>query len=118
MSRYISSKNQKVVIVSVSVVLFFALVAVVESIISNHSANNSYASEPNSGPFYIEENGRTYQYEIKIFGKLPNAATPMSFYVYTDNANLSFAEVSRALISQQHTDYDFYISEVPIGKSD
>ena len=73
----------------------------------------------NEGNYYIEETGKTYQYEIKMSGTLPNAANPSSFYVYTDDANLSFEKLSQRLLSsQKRPELDFYISADQIAKVD
>lgn len=116
MSRFNLSKNQKTILVPVLAVLLLVLVCVVGCFVSNHWTNSSHANNPNSGPFYIADADRTYQYELQMVGTLPNAAAPISLYVYTDDPNLSFAEFRQALLSSQHTDFDFYVSEVPIGK--
>ena len=69
------------------------------------------------GNYYIEEVGKGYQYEIKMFGTLPNSTNPISFYVYTDDANLSFEELTQALLSSQtRPELDFYISSYQIEK--
>lgn len=105
----------KVIIISISIFLFLVLVCITGCIIFAHWADETNAENRNPGVYYIEEIDRTYQYELKMFGTLPNATTPISFYVYTDNANLSFSEVSKVLTSSQSTsNYDFYISEDPI----
>ena len=49
-----------------------------------------------------------------MYGKLPNATNPVSFYVYSNDPYLSFSELSQWLISSQLHDRDFYISENPI----
>ncbi len=71
-----------------------------------------------TGGYYIDEIEKSYQYELKMSGTLPNAANPISFYVYTDDPDLSFSEVSQAFLSSQKTDLDFYISEYQIEKAD
>lgn len=71
------------------------------------------------GNYYIDEIGKSYQYELKISGTLPNSTAPITFYVYTDDANLSFEEISQVLLSsKERPELHFYISADPIEKAD
>ena len=97
--------------------LVLALVCVLGLVGCGHS---------NEGNYYIEETGKTYHYEIEMSGTLPNATNPVSFYVYTDDADLSFEDVTQALlITQAHLsslypnpELDFYISSDQIEQAD
>lgn len=69
---------------------------------------------PDAGVFYIEETGKTYQYEHQMNGTLPNSTVPISFYVYSNDPDLTFSELLQILVSSQQTEKDLYISEVKI----
>lgn len=101
--------------VSSSVVLILLLIVLAGYLLSD---NASSACDTVVGTYYIEETGRTYRYERKVFGKLPNAAEPIWFYVYSDDPDMSFVKASQILTSSQSHEFDIYISETPISNAD
>lgn len=113
MNRKHKSMKRKTFFISASAALVILLVCFGVFLHSQNSAS----TPPAPGSYYIEETGETYQYELKMYGKLPNASTPVSFYVYANDPDLSFRELSQMLISSQLplSDRDFYISEKAIA---
>ena len=75
-----------------------------------------FAREKPAG-FYIADVDRTYQYELHLSGYFPNAKAPTSLYVYTDDPNFTFEQLSEQLFSSQYEiafRTDFYFAEEPI----
>lgn len=112
MSRWCKSTSKRVIVISVATTLVILLVCLVVYLLPMNSRSNP----PVAGSYYIEETNETYQYELKMYGELPNSSNPLSFYVYTNDPNLSFTELSQRLISSHLplSDRGFYISEDPI----
>lgn len=77
----------------------------------NNRNNLTIEQQAKSGIYYIEEIDRAYSYELKVYGTLPNAISPVSFYVYTDDATLTTWRIMNSLVSSQKSEYDFYVSE-------
>lgn len=112
MSRWCKFVGRRQIVILISTTLVVLLVGLGIYLLPLCSGNNS----PTAGSYYIEETNETYQYELKMYGELPNSSNPLSFYVYTNDPNLSFTELSQRLISSHLplSDRGFYISEDPI----
>lgn len=112
MSRWCKFVGRRQIVIIISTTLVVLLVGLGIYLLPLCSGNNS----PTAGSYYIEETNETYQYELKMYGKLPNSFNPISFYVYTNDPDLTFMELSQMLISSQYplNDRNFYISEKSI----
>lgn len=111
MKQHKIAKKSNFVILGVFIAVFLVIGCLVVFCDSHDGPAGTNSNNIASGSFYIEETGETYQYELVMSGKLPNASDTVSFYVYTDDPNLTFAKVIRMLTSSNYEECDFYISE-------
>ena len=114
MKQHKFAKKSNFVILGVFIAVFLVIGCLVVFRDSNGGAVGTNSNNIAQGSFYIEETGETYQYELVMNGKLPNASDTISFYVYTDDPNLTFTKVIRMLTSSNYEECDFYISETSV----
>ena len=59
---------------------------------------------------YKADNGKTYKYKLELTGIPPNGEVKIKFTVLTNDAKLTFDEVSKSLLSSHYGgELDFYI---------
>lgn len=73
------------------------------------SSGERYEGITTSGGKYIAPDGRRYQYAKYLFGMLPNAEFASSYYVLTNDEDLTFDDVAWSMLSSTMEDkLDFY----------
>ncbi|MEK5027598.1 hypothetical protein [Paenibacillus sp. FSL M7-1046] len=63
------------------------------------------ACAKNTPTKYVDANGKEYTYSLELSGTMPNAEKSSKWVIYTNDADLTFDEAAKSILSSNSNDW-------------